>query len=50
MCKSDNTDIMLSLIKGSAKIDIQNNDNETALDTAVKKNNKKIKLLKNPNP
>ncbi len=50
MCKSDNTDIMLSLIKGSAKIDIQNNDNETALDTTVKKNNKKIKLLKNPNP
>ncbi len=51
MRKSDNTGIILSLIKGGAKIDIQNNDNETSLDIAVEKNNEKIiKLLKNPNP
>ena len=50
MRKSDNTDIILSLIKGGAKIDIQNNDNETALDIAVEKNNEKIiNLMKNTN-
>lgn len=50
MCKSDNTDIMLSIIKGSAKIDMQNNDNETALYITVEKNNEIMKLLKNLNP
>ena len=39
MRKSNNTGIILSLIKGGAKIDIQNNDNETSLDIAVEKDN-----------
>lgn len=42
MRKSDNTDIILSLIKGGAKIDIKNKSNETAVDIAVKKRNDKI--------
>lgn len=42
MRKSDNTDIILSLIKGGAKINIKNKSNETAVDIAVKKRNDKI--------
>lgn len=47
MRKSDNTDIILSLIHGGAKTDIKNNNDETALDIAVKNNNEKIIELLN---
>lgn len=50
MRKSDNTDIILSLINGGAKINIKNNNNETPLDIALKNNNEKIiKLLNSLN-
>lgn len=48
--KSNNIDIIKSLIEGGAKIDIKNNNNETVLDIAVKKHNKNvINLLHNIN-
>ena len=48
--KSNNIDIIKSLIEGGAKIDIKNNNNETVLDIAVKKHDKNvINLLHNIN-
>lgn len=48
--KSNNADIIQSLIADGANINITNNDNETALDIAEKQNNQKIiDLLKNIN-
>lgn len=48
--KSNNIDIIKSLIEDGAKIDIKNNNNETVLDIAVKKHDKNvINLLHNIN-
>lgn len=48
--KSDNPDIIYSLIEDGADINIKNIDNETAVDLAVKKGNQKIiNILNNIN-